>query len=115
MKNRKSKKNIKNPIASFTPPPIVAGFDWENDNTNYSTPDDAPTTNNSSNNGIGWINAISNALGGLLDKFSPIARSIWGGDKSANVVDDSRNTTNFILIGGVIIVVIILVLFLNKK
>ena len=107
MKKAYNKKNIKNPIATFTPPPIVAGFD--------STPEDAPTTNNSSNNGIGWINAISNALGGLLDKFSPIAGSIWGGDKSANVVDDSRNTTNFILIGGVVIVVIILILFLNKK
>lgn len=115
MKKAYNKKNIKNPIAAFTPPPIVAGFDWEDDNPNYSTPEDAPSTNNSSNNGIGWFNAISNALGGLLDKFSPIAGSIWGGDKSANVVDDSRNTTNFILIGGVIIVVIILILFLNKK
>ena len=105
MKKAYNKKNIKNPIATFTPPPIVAGFDGE----------DEPTTNNSSNNGIVWINTISNALGGLLDKFSPIAGSIWGGDKSANVVDDSRNTTNFILIGGVVIVVIILILFLNKK
>lgn len=113
MKNRKSKKNIKNPIATFTPPPIV-NFDGVPSDVYTGT---TGTTSSSSNasNGLTWVDSIGKALGGLLDKFSPIATAIWGGDKSANVVDDSRNTTNFILIGGVVIVVIILILFLNKK
>lgn len=113
MKNRKSKKYTKNPIASFTPPPIV-NFDGVQSDVYAGT---TGTTSNSSNgsNGLTWVNSIGKTLGGLLDKFSPIATAIWGGDKSANVVDDSRNTTNFILIGGVVIVVIILILFINKK
>lgn len=113
MKNRKSKKYTKNPIASFTPPPIV-NFDGVQSDVYAGT---TGTTSSSSNasNGLTWVDSIGKALGGLLDKFSPIATAIWGGDKSANVVDDSRNTTNFILIGGVVIVVIILILFLNKK
>ena len=113
MKNRKSKKYTKNPIASFTPPPIV-NFDGVQSDVYAGT---TGTTSSSSNasNGLTWVDSIGKALGGLLDKFTPIATAIWGGDKSANVVDDSRNTTNFILIGGVVIVVIILILFLNKK
>lgn len=114
MKNRKSKKYTKNPItANFTPPPIV-NFDGVPSDVYAGT---TGTTSGSSNasNGLTWVDSIGKALGGLLDKFSPIATAIWGGDKSANVVDDSRNTTNFILIGGVVIVVIILILFLNKK
>lgn len=113
MKKAYNKKNIKNPIATFTPPPIV-NFDGVQSDVYAGT---TGTTSNSSNasNGLTWVDSIGKALGGLLDKFSPIATAIWGGDKSANVVDDSRNTTNFILIGGVVIVVIILILFLNKK
>ena len=113
MKKAYNKKNIKNPIASFTPPPIV-NFDGVQSDVYAGT---TGTTNSSSNasNGLTWVDSIGKALGGLLDKFSPIATAIWGGNKSANVVDDSRNTTNFILIGGVVIVVIILILFLNKK
>ena len=113
MKNRKNKKYTKNPIASFTPPPIV-NFDGVQSDVYAGT---TGTTSSSSNasNGLTWVDSIGKALGGLLDKFSPIATAIWGGDKSANVVDDNRNTTNFILIGGVVIVVIILILFLNKK
>ncbi|MEE0267853.1 MAG: hypothetical protein UD103_07750 [Bacteroidales bacterium] len=113
MKKVYNKKNIKNPIATFTPPPIV-NFDGVQTDVYAGT---TGTTNSSSNasNGLTWVDSIGKALGGLLDKFSPIATAIWGGNKSANVVDDSRNTTNFILIGGVVIVVIILILFLNKK
>ncbi|MED9962174.1 MAG: hypothetical protein U0J38_03350 [Bacteroidales bacterium] len=113
MKKAYNKKNIKNPIATFTPPPIV-NFDGVQSDVYAGT---TGTTSNSSNasNGLTWVDSIGKALGGLLDKFSPIATAIWGGDKSANVVDDSRNTTNFILIGGVVIVVIIFILFLTKK
>lgn len=113
MKKAYNKKNIKNPIATFTPPSIV-NFDGVQSDVYAGT---TGITSNSSNasNGLTWVDSIGKALGGLLDKFSPIATAIWGGDKSANVVDDSRNTTNFILIGGVVIVVIILILFLNKK
>ncbi len=113
MKKSQRKIHTSNPInvASFTPPVFagVTGLD-EADKMTTTT-----TTNTNSGGGIAWINAISSALGSLMDKFSPIAGSIWGSDKSADIVDENKSMTNYLIIGGVVIVAIILIAYLFKK
>lgn len=114
MKKSQRKIHTSNPInvASFTPPAFagVTGLDEADNITTKTT-----TTTTNSGGGIAWINAISSALGSLMDKFSPIAGSIWGGDKGADIVDENKSMTNYLIIGGVVIVAIILIAYLFKK
>lgn len=112
MKKSQRKIHTSNPInvASFTPP-VFAGVTGLDDNITTKT----TTTTTNSGGGIAWINAISSALGNLMDKFSPIAGSIWGGDKGADIVDENKSMTNYLIIGGVVIVAIILIAYLFKK
>lgn len=116
MKKSQRKIHTSNPInvASFTPP-ALAGVTGLNEADKITTKTTTTTTNTNSGGGIAWINAISSALGSLMDKFSPIAGSIWGGDKSADIVDENKSMTNYLIIGGVVIVAIILIAYLFKK
>lgn len=115
MKKLQRKIHTSNPInvASFTPPAFagVTGLTEADKITTKTT----TTTTNTNSGGIAWIDAISKGLGNLLDKFSPIAGSIWGGDKGADIVDENKSMTNYLIIGGVVIVAIILIAYLFKK
>lgn len=116
MKKKTYKRKANNPVVvNFCEP--VAGFDmmpesWQNLNPKTTVTNEDVTT---SSNGIGWVNAISGALGSLIDKFANIAVPIWGGDKSTTISDDKNNLTTFVVVGAVVIVAIVLIMNYMKK
>ena len=119
MKKKTYKRKSSNPVVVNFTEPVFAGYDimpesWGNLKAT-STNKNENENSGSSSNGIGWVNAIGSALSGLLDKFSPIANSIWGGDKTTTMSDDKNNLTTFVIVGAIVIVAIVLILNYMKK